>query len=45
MTYYVEHSSYMPIIDTQPVQLMRFKWYMKTILRDKTNFDILEGFL
>ena len=24
---------------------MRFDWAMKSILRDKANFDILEGFL
>ena len=26
-------------------KLMRFDWAMKSILRDKANFDILEGFL
>ena len=26
-------------------KLMRFDWAMKTILRDKANFDVLEGFL
>ncbi len=26
-------------------KLIRFDWAMKTILRDKSNFDILEGFL
>ena len=26
-------------------KLIRFDWAMKTILRDKTNFDVLEGFL
>lgn len=26
-------------------QLIRFDWAMKTILRDKANFDVLEGFL
>ena len=26
-------------------KLIRFDWAMKTILRDKANFDILEGFL
>ncbi len=27
------------------MRLIRFDWAMKTILRDKANFDILEGFL
>ena len=26
-------------------QLVRFDWAMKTLLRDKANFDVLEGFL
>ena len=26
-------------------QLIRFDWAIKHILRDKANFDILEGFL
>jgi hypothetical protein len=26
-------------------QLVRFDWAMKYLLRNKTNFDILEGFL
>lgn len=26
-------------------KLIRFDWAMKTILRDKSNFDVLEGFL
>ena len=26
-------------------QLIRFDWAIKKILRDKANFDILEGFL
>ena len=26
-------------------QLVRFDWAMKNILRDKANFDILDGFL
>ncbi len=25
--------------------LIRFDWAMKTLLRDKANFDVLEGFL
>ena len=29
----------------EPKKLIRFDWAMKTILRDKANFDILEGFL
>ena len=29
----------------QHPQLIRFDWAMKTILRDKANFDVLEGFL
>lgn len=28
-----------------PKQLIRFDWAMKKMLRDKANFDILEGFL
>lgn len=28
-----------------PKQLIRFDWAMKRMLRDKANFDILEGFL
>ena len=28
-----------------PERLIRFDWAMKSILRDKANFDILEGFL
>ncbi|CAK0745423.1 transposase [Gammaproteobacteria bacterium] len=31
-----------PVAD---IQLMRFDWAIKTILRDKANFDVLEGFL
>ena len=31
-----------PIAETQ---LMRFDWAIKTLLRDKANFDVLEGFL
>ncbi|CAK0774502.1 hypothetical protein CCP4SC76_5880013 [Gammaproteobacteria bacterium] len=27
------------------IQLMRFDWAIKTLLRDKANFDVLEGFL
>ena len=27
------------------IQLIRFDWAIKTILRDKANFDVLEGFL
>jgi predicted transposase/invertase (TIGR01784 family) len=27
------------------IQLVRFDWAIKTILRDKANFDVLEGFL
>lgn len=30
---------------TAEIQLMRFDWAMKTVLRDKANFDVLEGFL
>jgi hypothetical protein len=26
-------------------KLIRFDWAIKTILRDKANFDVLEGFL
>ncbi|MCX6277699.1 MAG: hypothetical protein NT004_06360 [Bacteroidetes bacterium] len=26
-------------------KLIRFDWAMKTTLRDKANFDVLEGFL
>jgi predicted transposase/invertase (TIGR01784 family) len=26
-------------------KLIRFDWAMKTLLRDKANFDVLEGFL
>ncbi|MEA3448114.1 MAG: hypothetical protein U9Q98_06650 [Bacteroidota bacterium] len=26
-------------------KLIRFDWAMKTILREKANFDVLEGFL
>jgi hypothetical protein len=29
----------------QETQLIRFDWAIKTLLRDKTNFDVLEGFL
>ena len=29
----------------KPTKLIRFDWAMKTLLRDKANFDILEGFL
>jgi hypothetical protein len=29
----------------QPKQLIRFDWAIKSLLRDKANFDILEGFL
>ena len=31
-----------PIAD---IPLMRFDWAIKTLLRDKANFDVLEGFL
>ena len=27
------------------MKLIRFDWAMKKLLRDKANFDILEGFL
>jgi len=27
------------------IQLVRFDWAIKTLLRDKANFDVLEGFL
>jgi predicted transposase/invertase (TIGR01784 family) len=30
---------------TTETQLVRFDWAMKNLLRDKANFDILEGFL
>ncbi|OQY37855.1 MAG: hypothetical protein B6226_04535 [Candidatus Cloacimonetes bacterium 4572_65] len=30
---------------TDDVDLIRFDWAMKTILRNKANFDVLEGFL
>lgn len=30
---------------TTEIQLVRFDWAIKTILRDKANFDVLEGFL
>ncbi|MDM8560891.1 hypothetical protein [Candidatus Parabeggiatoa sp. HSG14] len=30
---------------TEETKLVRFDWAMKNILRDKANFDILEGFL
>ena len=30
---------------SNPEKLVRFDWAIKTILRDKANFDILEGFL
>ena len=26
-------------------QVIRFDWAIKTLLRDKDNFDVLEGFL
>jgi hypothetical protein len=26
-------------------RIIRFDWAIKTILRDKSNFDVLEGFL
>ena len=26
-------------------KLIRFDWAIKTVLRDKANFDVLEGFL
>lgn len=29
----------------QETQLIRFDWAIKTLLRDKANFDVLEGFL
>jgi hypothetical protein len=29
----------------QEIQLIRFDWAIKTLLRDKANFDVLEGFL
>ncbi|MBF0202501.1 MAG: PD-(D/E)XK nuclease family transposase [Desulfamplus sp.] len=28
-----------------PVRLIRFDWAIKSLLRDKSNFDVLEGFL
>ncbi|MDM8560890.1 PD-(D/E)XK nuclease family transposase [Candidatus Parabeggiatoa sp. HSG14] len=31
--------------ETKETKLVRFDWAMKNILRDKANFDILEGFL
>jgi predicted transposase/invertase (TIGR01784 family) len=30
---------------TTETQLIRFDWAIKTLLRDKANFDVLEGFL
>ncbi len=27
------------------IRIIRFDWAIKTLLRDKANFDILEGFL
>ena len=27
------------------MKLIRFDWAMKNLLRDKANFDVLEGFL
>ena len=33
------------VIPPQPEKLIRFDWAIKTILRDKANFDVLEGFL
>lgn len=30
---------------SQEIQLIRFDWAIKTLLRDKANFDVLEGFL
>jgi len=32
-------------MSTETKKLIRFDWAMKTLLRDKANFDILEGFL
>ncbi len=32
-------------ISSKPEKLIRFDWAIKTILRDKANFDVLEGFL
>lgn len=29
----------------EEIQLMRFDWAIKTVLRNKANFDVLEGFL
>jgi len=29
----------------KPRTLIRFDWAIKSLLRDKANFDILEGFL
>ena len=31
--------------EPKEIQLMRFDWAMKTVLRNKANFDVLEGFL
>jgi hypothetical protein len=28
-----------------PKQLVRFDWFIKNLLRDKADFEILEGFL
>ena len=28
-----------------PRKLIRFDWAVKSLLRDKANFDVLEGFL
>jgi len=30
---------------TTETKLVRFDWAIKNILRDKANFDVLEGFL
>ncbi|KOR27266.1 hypothetical protein TI05_19405, partial [Achromatium sp. WMS3] len=35
----------MSTITPEPDKVIRFDWAMKRILRDKANFDILEGFL
>ena len=33
------------VVPPKPEKLVRFDWAIKTILRDKANFDVLEGFL
>ena len=32
-------------MNTPPKKLIRFDWAIKSLLRDKANFDVLEGFL